>query len=102
MAMSSQEFKNAGGEVMKPIMVSMTAPSTLPQGYTFEAFLNDDKNRPFVCEVVRSEDSKYIIRYQLRIKDLSFIVVFVTLTKIDMSCVVIALYRACKYSQTAE
>jgi len=51
MAKSSQEFKNAGGEVMKPIMVSVTAPSTLPQGYTFEAFLNDDKNRPFVCEV---------------------------------------------------
>ncbi|MGK3734400.1 MAG: hypothetical protein ACI8RD_004293 [Bacillariaceae sp.] len=51
--MSSQEFKNAGGEVIKPVMVNVVAPSTLPAGYTFEAFLNDDKNRPFVCEVVR-------------------------------------------------
>ena len=51
--MSSQGFKDAGGEVIKPVMVSVEAPSTLPAGYTFEAFLNDDKNRPFVCEVVR-------------------------------------------------
>lgn len=49
--MSSQGFKDAGGEVIKPVMVSVEAPSTLPAGYTFEAFLNDDKNRPFVCEV---------------------------------------------------
>ena len=52
--MSSQGFKDAGGEVIKPVMVSVEAPSTLPAGYTFEAFLNDDKNRPFVCEVVRT------------------------------------------------
>ncbi len=36
-----------------PLMVSVTAPSTLPAGYTFEAYVNDDKMRPFTCEVVR-------------------------------------------------
>mmetsp|Transcript_16027 Transcript_16027/g.40198 ORF Transcript_16027/g.40198 Transcript_16027/m.40198 type:complete len:253 (-) Transcript_16027:262-1020(-) len=34
-----------------PIMISVTAPSTLPAGYTFEAYVNDDKMRPFSCEV---------------------------------------------------
>ena len=36
-----------------PIMISVTAPSTLPAGYTFEAYVNDDQMRPFSCEVVR-------------------------------------------------
>ena len=40
-------------EVVKlPLMISVTAPSTLPAGYTFEAYVNDDKMRPFTCEVV--------------------------------------------------
>ena len=34
------------------MMVHVTAPATLPAGYTFEALLNDDPNRPFTCEVV--------------------------------------------------
>jgi hypothetical protein len=36
-----------------PLMVRVRAPATLPGGYTFEANLNDDPNRPFICEVVR-------------------------------------------------
>jgi hypothetical protein len=36
-----------------PLMVRVTAPATLPAGYTFEANLNDDPNRPFICHVVR-------------------------------------------------
>lgn len=40
---------------MKPLMVTVTAPATLPAGYTFEALLNDDPNRPFICEVVRTK-----------------------------------------------
>ena len=37
-----------------PIMINVKAPSTLPGNYTFEAFINDDKNRPFIAEVVCS------------------------------------------------
>jgi hypothetical protein len=36
-----------------PLMINVEAPSTLPAGYTFEAYVNDDKMRPFTCEVVR-------------------------------------------------
>lgn len=32
-------------------MVRVKAPATLPAGYTFEALLNDDPDRPFICEV---------------------------------------------------
>ena len=35
-----------------PLMVRVRAPATLPAGYTFQANLNDDPNRPFICEVV--------------------------------------------------
>ena len=52
--MASDGYKNGGGEEILPVMVNVTAPSTLPAGYTFEAYLNDDKNRPFTCEVVRT------------------------------------------------
>jgi hypothetical protein len=38
----------------KPLMVHVRAPANLPAGYTFEALLNDDPDRPFTCEVVRS------------------------------------------------
>mmetsp|Transcript_8588 Transcript_8588/g.14289 ORF Transcript_8588/g.14289 Transcript_8588/m.14289 type:complete len:257 (-) Transcript_8588:123-893(-) len=34
-----------------PVMVHVTAPSDLPAGYTFEAFLNGDPNRTFTVEV---------------------------------------------------
>ena len=36
-----------------PLMVRVKSPATLPGGYTFQALLNDDPNRPFICEVVR-------------------------------------------------
>lgn len=35
-----------------PLMVYVTAPATLPAGYTFEAHLNGDPSRTFTCEVV--------------------------------------------------
>ena len=35
-----------------PLMVRVKAPATLPAGYTFQALLNDDPDRPFICEVV--------------------------------------------------
>mmetsp|Transcript_8209 Transcript_8209/g.20306 ORF Transcript_8209/g.20306 Transcript_8209/m.20306 type:complete len:253 (+) Transcript_8209:280-1038(+) len=38
-------------EAGPPLMVSVTAPSTLPAGYTLEAYVNDDNTRPFTCEV---------------------------------------------------
>lgn len=41
----------AGGDEVKPLMVTVTAPATLPAGYTFEAYINDDRERPFLCEV---------------------------------------------------
>jgi hypothetical protein len=40
-------------EEMIPLQVYVTAPATLPAGYTFEALVNDDPDRPFTCEVVR-------------------------------------------------
>jgi hypothetical protein len=43
---------NPGGDVL-PIMVHVTAPATLPAGYTFEAELNGDPALVFNCEVVR-------------------------------------------------
>jgi len=48
---SNQEYTNQNEEEMKPLMISVTAPATLPEGYTFEAYLNDDPSRPFICEV---------------------------------------------------
>ena len=36
-----------------PIMVHVTAPATLPAGYTFEAEINGDPTKLFTCEVVR-------------------------------------------------
>jgi hypothetical protein len=45
-------YDNHDLEVM-PLMVQVTAPTTLPAGYTFEALVNDDPDRPFTCEVVR-------------------------------------------------
>ena len=41
-----------GGEEKIPLMIRVTAPATLPGGYTFEALINDDPERPFTCEVV--------------------------------------------------
>ena len=35
-----------------PMMVHVTAPATLPAGYTFEAEINGDPTKLFTCEVV--------------------------------------------------
>jgi hypothetical protein len=43
---------NPGGDVL-PLMVHVTAPATLPAGYTFEAELNGNAEKIFNCEVVR-------------------------------------------------
>ena len=53
--MASTDYKESTDvEAAKlPLMVSVTAPSTLEAGYTFEAYVNDDQMRPFTCEVVR-------------------------------------------------
>ena len=51
--MSDTDYKaSVDVESKLPLMISVTAPSTLPAGYTFEAYVNDDKMRPFICEVV--------------------------------------------------
>jgi hypothetical protein len=49
--MESTGYKQSGDDF--PLMINVEAPSTLPAGYTFEAYVNDDKMRPFTCEVVR-------------------------------------------------
>ena len=36
-----------------PIMISVTAPSNMEEGFNFEAYVNGDKNRSFTCVVVR-------------------------------------------------
>jgi hypothetical protein len=45
-------YSSHDGVEKKPLMVYVTAPATLPGGYTFEALINDDPERPFTCEVV--------------------------------------------------
>ncbi|KAG7366118.1 PLAC8 family domain containing protein [Nitzschia inconspicua] len=49
--MASEDYVNVDEGEIKPLMVSVTAPASLPAGYTFEALLNDDPSRPFLCEV---------------------------------------------------
>ena len=66
MTSANEGYKHGGGEEIQPIMVNVTAPSTLPAGYTFEAYLNDDKNRPFVCEVVCFFFTQYCIHFRNR------------------------------------
>lgn len=48
--MASEHYLN---EETEPLMVSVIAPASLPAGYTFEALVNDDPTRTFLCEVVR-------------------------------------------------
>jgi hypothetical protein len=52
MASSSDVPYTATGTEL-PLMVHVTAPATLPAGYTFEAEINGDPNKLFTCEVVR-------------------------------------------------
>jgi hypothetical protein len=44
-----------------PIMVHVTAPATLPAGYTFEAEINGDPNKLFTCHVVRRYHSSHLL-----------------------------------------
>jgi hypothetical protein len=52
MATEDTPYK-AAGQVDLPLMVHVTAPATLPAGYTFEAEINGDPSKLFTCEVVR-------------------------------------------------
>lgn len=45
---------NPLGNVL-PMMVHVTAPATLPSGYTFEAAINDDESKIINVEVVRQQ-----------------------------------------------
>jgi hypothetical protein len=51
---------NASGVVRPdpPMMVHVTAPATLPAGYTFEAEINGDPNKLFTCQVVRCHSAE--------------------------------------------
>jgi hypothetical protein len=72
--MASAAPLNPVGDVL-PIMVHVTAPATLPAGYTFEAELNGDPALVFNCEVVRlfwfwfflsqKKQSYQILRYEV-------------------------------------
>lgn len=75
---------NPGGDVL-PIMVHVTAPATLPAGYTFEAELNGDPALVFNCEVVRlflvllflvAKQSDRILRYARSVKTHTYALYF--------------------------
>jgi hypothetical protein len=51
MVASDTPYTSAGADL--PLMVHVTAPATLPAGYTFEAEINGDPSKLFTCEVVR-------------------------------------------------
>jgi hypothetical protein len=51
---SSAPLNPSDGEFL-PLLVHVTAPASLPAGYTFEAEINGDPDKVFTCEVVRSE-----------------------------------------------
>ena len=51
--MSSTDYKVADDSASAPpMMVHVVAPSSLPEGYTFEANINNDPERTFTVEVV--------------------------------------------------
>lgn len=52
MASASPTPLNPNGNVL-PIMIHVTAPATLPGGYTFEAAINGDESKIVNVEVVR-------------------------------------------------
>ena len=54
MTTASSAPLNPDGDGRLPVLVHVTAPSTLPAGYTFEAEINGDPNKVFTCEVVRN------------------------------------------------
>jgi hypothetical protein len=60
MAANEEFIAHDDGE-KEPLMVYVTAPATLPAGYTFEALLNDDPDRSFTCEVVCSMNCSYYL-----------------------------------------
>lgn len=46
-----------------PMLVHVTAPASLPAGYTFEGEINGDPNKVFTCEVVSNTGS---VRFEQR------------------------------------
>ena len=46
---------NPSGNVL-PLMIHVTAPATLPAGYTFEAAINGDESKIVNIEVVRRQE----------------------------------------------
>ena len=53
--MSTTEYAAAGDGAVAgapPMMVHVVAPSSLPEGYTFEAQVGNDPERTFTVEVV--------------------------------------------------
>lgn len=52
MASSSKAPLNPSGHRL-PLMIHVTAPATLPAGYTFEAQINGDESKMVLIEVVR-------------------------------------------------
>lgn len=66
--MSSTDYKAADdGAVTSasapPMMVHVVAPASLPEGYTFEANINNDPERTFTVEVVSifGSSTSYVI-----------------------------------------
>lgn len=51
--MSDYNQLNSSGNVL-PMMIHVTAPATLPAGYTFEAAINGDEAKLVTVEVVRA------------------------------------------------
>jgi hypothetical protein len=47
-------YKQAPGGPKLPLMIHVTAPATLPAGYTFEAQINGDEHKIVTIEVVRA------------------------------------------------
>jgi hypothetical protein len=52
MASYAQAPLNPSGPKL-PLMIHVTAPATLPAGYTFEAQINGDESKIVTIEVVR-------------------------------------------------
>jgi hypothetical protein len=50
---SKTPYQATGTKPDPPMMVHVTAPATLPAGYTFDAEINGDPAKLFTCEVVR-------------------------------------------------
>ena len=64
--MSATEYKAAddgASASAPPMMVHVVAPSSLPEGYTFEANINNDPERTFTVEVVSIFAQQHVIHF---------------------------------------